>query len=72
MLVLGIASQLMAKPWVQPELKDALANNANSHLTVIAEFRNVGAPISLQGLEAILVESSDQSSDKPILRWMSY
>ena len=24
-LALGIASQLMAKPWVQPELKEALA-----------------------------------------------
>ena len=60
MLALGIASQLMAKPWVQPELKEALAANSNSHLTVIAKFRNVGAPISLRGLEASEIIRSKQ------------
>ena len=30
-LALGIAGQLMAKPWVQPELEETLKNNSNSH-----------------------------------------
>lgn len=64
LLALGIASQLMAKPWVQPELKDALANNSKSQLTVIAKFRSVGAPVSLQGLEASeIIRSKQRQAD---------
>ena len=50
-LALGVASQLMAKPWVQPELEDIFNSNKGSEITVIAKFRNVGARMSLQGLK---------------------
>ncbi|MEE2924996.1 MAG: S8 family serine peptidase [bacterium] len=59
-LALGIAGQLMAKPWVQPELEETLKNNSNSHFTVIAKFRTVGAPISLQGLTPSEIIQSKQ------------
>jgi len=50
-LALGVASQLMAKPWVQPELEDIFKANKASEITVIAKFRNVGAQMSLQGMK---------------------
>ncbi|MEC9332207.1 MAG: hypothetical protein VX409_07180, partial [Verrucomicrobiota bacterium] len=63
-LALGIAGQLMAKPWVQPELEETLKNNSNSHFTVIAKFRNVGAPISLQGLTpSEIIQSKQRQAD---------
>ena len=59
-LALGIAGQLMAKPWVQPELEETLKNTSNAHYTVIAKFRNVGTPISLQGLTPSEIIQSKQ------------
>lgn len=49
-LALGITGQLMAKPWVQPELENVFKSDKGAEVTVIAKFRTVGPQMSLQGL----------------------